>query len=71
MFIALAVLRFVDGMCLAGVYICLESWLSERAGVQARGLVLAAYMIALYAGQALGQFLLNLGAERPALPLVR
>lgn len=65
-----AVLRFIDGVCLAGVYICLESWLSERAGVQARGLVLAAYMISLYAGQALGQFLLNLGAERPALPLV-
>lgn len=65
-----ALLRFIDGVCLAGVYICLESWLSERAGAQARGLVLAAYMIALYAGQAVGQFLLNLGADRPALPLV-
>jgi MFS family permease len=58
-----AALRFVDGVCLAGVYVCLESWLNERAEPRARGSVLAAYMIALYSGQAAGQFLLNLGAS--------
>lgn len=63
-----AVLRFIDGLCLAGVYVCLESWLNDRADPQARGSVLAAYMIALYAGQGLGQFLLNLGKASPALP---
>lgn len=62
-------LRFVDGLCLAGVYVCLESWLNDRADPQARGSSLAAYMIALYAGQGLGQFLLNLGSARPGLPL--
>lgn len=55
-----AALRFIDGVCLAGVYVCLESWLSERAEPQTRGSVLAAYMIALYFGQALGQYLLTL-----------
>jgi MFS family permease len=57
-------LRFIDGVCLAGVYVCLESWLNERAMASARGSVLAAYMIALYSGQAAGQFLLGFG--RPA-----
>lgn len=61
-----AALRFTDGLCLAGVYVCLESWLSERAEPRTRGTVLAAYMIALYSGQAAGQFLLTLGdATRP------
>lgn len=67
-FVFWAGLRFIDGLCLAGVYVCLESWLNDRADPQTRGSVLAAYMIALYAGQGLGQFLLNLGQATPALP---
>lgn len=65
-----ALLRLADGLCMAGLFVCLESWLNERAAPKARGTVLAAYMIALYAGQAIGQFLLATGAERPALPFV-
>lgn len=67
---AWGVLRFIDGLCLAGVYVCLESWLGDRADPAQRGSVLAGYMIALYAGQALGQFLLNLGRAAPGLPFV-
>lgn len=63
-------LRLGDGFCLAGVYVCLESWLNERADAQTRGSVLAGYMIALYGGQALGQFLLGLGNSSPAMPLL-
>lgn len=63
-------LRFVDGFCVAGVYICLESWLNERAEPSARGSVLAGYMIALYLGQAIGQYLLNLGETGSALPFL-
>lgn len=63
-----SVLRFIDGLSLAGVYVCLESWLNDRADRQARGSILAAYMIALYAGQGVGQFLLNLGRATPAMP---
>jgi MFS family permease len=63
-------LRFIDGFCMAGVFVCIESWLNERAEPQTRGAVLAAYMIALYAGQAIGQFLLNLGVATPALPFM-
>lgn len=53
-------LRLVDGVCVAGVYICLESWLNDRSEPATRGGVLAGYMIALYSGQALGQGFLTL-----------
>jgi MFS family permease len=63
-------LRFLDGLCVAGVYVCLESWLNERASRSARGSVLAAYMVALYTGQALGQFLLTVGDQAPSRSFV-
>lgn len=65
-----SVLRFVDGLCVAAVFICLESWLNERAEPKTRGSILAAYMIALYAGQSLAQFLLNFGGFAAAPFLV-
>ncbi|WP_114950943.1 MFS transporter [Sphingosinicella terrae] len=63
-------LRLVDGFCVAGVYVCLESWLNERSESGTRGMVLAAYMIALYVGQAAGQFLLNIGGTKPSIPFL-
>ena len=63
-------LRLIDGICVAGVYVCLESWLNEKAEGSGRGTVLAGYMIALYVGQALGQFLLNISDAKPSLPFV-
>lgn len=64
-------LRLVDGVCMAGVFVCLESWLNMRSEPQARGSVLASYMIALYSGQALGQFLLNLSqTAKPSMPFI-
>lgn len=62
-------LRLIDGLCLAGVYVCIESWLNDRADPGRRGSVLAAYMIALYAGQAVGQVFLTLAAT-PATPFI-
>lgn len=62
-----ACLRFVDGLCVAGVFVCLESWLNEKADARTRGSILAGYMVALYLGQALGQFLLNLDVQQPAV----
>jgi len=65
-----ASLRLIDGICVAGVYVCLESWLNERAEGGSRGTVLASYMIALYLGQAAGQFLLNISDAKPSLPFI-
>ena len=63
-------LRFIDGFAMAGVFVCLESWLNQQASPQNRSGVLAFYMIALYSGQAAGQFLLNLGDSAPDLPFM-
>lgn len=65
-----ALLRLAEGFCMAGVFVCLESWLNERAEPETRGSVLAFYMIALYSGQAIGQFLLNLGHGWPSIPFI-
>ena len=64
------VLRFIDGCAMAGVYVCLESWLNRQATPANRSAILAFYMIALYAGQAAGQFLLNVGKAMPELPFM-
>jgi MFS family permease len=64
------VLRFIDGLMISGIYICLESWLNERADGASRSSALAGYMVALYSGQAAGQFLLNAGKDTPALPFM-
>jgi MFS family permease len=57
-------LRLIEGFCMAGIFICVESWLNDRADAASRGRILAAYMICLYLGQASGQALLALdGAE--------
>ncbi len=61
-------LRLIDGICVAGVFVCLESWLNARAEPQMRGTVLAAYMVALYSGQAIGQLLLGASGALPAIP---
>lgn len=61
-------LRLIDGVCVAGVFVCLESWLNDRAEPQMRGSVLAAYMVALYSGQAIGQLLLGASGALPAIP---
>lgn len=63
-------LRLIDGVAMAGVFVCLESWLNRQAAAQSRSMVLAAYMVFLYAGQAAGQFLLNLGQGQPHLPFM-
>ena len=63
-------LRFIDGFAMAGVFVCLESWLNKQASQHNRSTVLAVYMIALYCGQAAGQFLLNLDGDEPDLPFM-
>ncbi|MEG6508352.1 MFS transporter [Methyloligella sp. 2.7D] len=65
-----SMLRFVDGFCMAGVFICLESWLNEKAEVSTRGAILASYMVATFSGQAIGQLLLTTGEHLPSLPFM-
>ena len=53
-------LRLVEGFCMAGIFVCIESWLNDSATVETRGNVMAIYMSSLYTGQAAGQLLLNI-----------
>jgi len=55
------VLRFLGGFATAGLFVVIESWLLALGTIKTRGQVLALYMMSLYAAQALGQFLINLG----------
>jgi MFS family permease len=60
-------LRGVSGVCFAGIYVVAESWLNDRASSQSRGALLATYMVVIYVGLGLGQFLLNLADPRGQL----
>lgn len=51
--------RIFTGFSYAGLFIVIESWLNQATTNKTRGKMLALYLIILYAGMALGQFLLN------------
>lgn len=51
-------LRFLQGFCMAGLLLCVESWLNTRATRKTRGMILALYMIVFYGAYGIGQFLL-------------
>ena len=53
-------LRFVYGMCLAGIFVTSESWLNNMATSATRGRMLARYMMAMMGGLCLGQLMLNI-----------
>lgn len=54
-----ALMRFVSGLCMAGLYVVAESWLNEIATNASRARVLAVYMVAMMGGLSVGQLLLN------------
>jgi MFS family permease len=56
-------LRLVQGFCMAGLFVCIESWLNDSATTRTRGTILAAYMTFLYLAQAAGQFILRIPDE--------
>ena len=54
-----AMLRFLEGYCVGGTSLCLESWLNSKATNANRGLVVSFYMVTSYLGAALGQLLIS------------
>lgn len=52
--------RIVSGFGFAGLFIVIESWLNNVTTNRIRGQVLALYLIVLYGGMTVGQFLLTL-----------
>lgn len=53
------IVRIIAGFATAGIFVVIESWLLSLGSAKLRGEILAVYMISLYAGQTLGQLLLN------------
>ena len=52
-------LRFVFGLCLAGILVTVESWLNDMATNATRGRMLSRYMIVTMGGLGAGQLMLN------------
>jgi MFS family permease len=65
-----AVMRFSTGVCLAGIYVVAESWLNDRASKTHRGRLLAIYMVVLYVGLGVAQFLLLLANPSTSTPFM-
>ncbi len=58
-------MRFVTGVCLAGLYVVAESWINDMATNANRGRLLAVYMVVSTGGIGLAQLLLDLPAVEP------
>ncbi len=53
-----ALLRMVFGLCVAGLYVVVESWLNDMATNANRGRILGGYMVVMMGGLGTGQLLL-------------
>jgi len=58
-----ALLRFVTGACVVGLYMVIEAWLNERTTNEARGRVFAVYQVISLFALAGGQYLILLGSD--------
>lgn len=52
-------LRFINGITVAGIFVVVESWLLCESQQNNRGRTVAFYMVALYGAQALGQLFIG------------
>ena len=55
------VLRALSGVCFAGLFMVIESWLNERATSTNRGQILGVYMVINLSAVTIGQMILPLG----------
>jgi len=53
-------LRVLNGFCLAGIYLVIESWLNSRTTNDTRGLLMSAYVMVNFGAFTVGQFLVTL-----------
>ena len=55
-----ALLRFITGICLAGLYLIIESWINDRATSSTRGTMISIYVALNYIATAVGQMMVTL-----------
>lgn len=53
-------MRFLEGYCIGGATLCLESWLNTRANNKNRGMIMSFYMVTTYLGSSTAQVMLNI-----------
>lgn len=63
-----AALRLLGGVCMAGIFIVIESWLLVQSGPTMRGTILSIYLAVLYAALSLGQLLIDLSDPAGIFP---
>jgi MFS family permease len=63
-----SMLRLMGGVCTAGVFIVIESWLLMEGGPKRRGIVLSAYLAVFYAALSSGQLLIDVADPLSAIP---
>ena len=56
-------MRFITGLCTAGLFIVCESWLNSASTNENRGKILSLYMMVTYGAVGVGQVLLNISDE--------
>ncbi len=56
------ILRFMYGICIAALYMVIESWLNSLSTNGNRAQVLSVYMVLIYLSFSASQFLLNIGS---------
>jgi len=56
------VFRIIIGVCLAGLYMVIESWLNDQATNTNRGTVMSIYVLINYVALTLGQFMVTLAS---------
>lgn len=61
--------RFVTGICLAGLYLVIESWLNERATNETRGAIMSAYVTVNFLVITAGQMIVPFFAPDSFVPL--
>jgi len=63
-----SMLRFIGGICMAGVFIVIESWLLMQSSPEMRGTVLSTYLAVLYIALSSGQLLIDVTNPRGPFP---
>jgi MFS family permease len=62
------ILRFLGGICMAGIFIVIESWLLIKSSAANRGAILSVYLGVFYGALSLGQFLINVSDPASVFP---
>ena len=65
-----ALLRFITGSCVVGLYMVIESWINERSTNEVRGRVFAVYQLISLASLAVGQALIVVGGDPATTPFL-